>query len=128
MARGLTQEDAAQWFDVSRKKVFVTIFFSIIEHSAFRKRSDRQDSCGNSMLARCGTVLCSRVKVGYSPIQLIYTRHMAFGASPVSLLQGGLATSLSVAEGIAGKLNAAAAKDIIETKARIDHFIGQDFR
>ena len=45
---------------------------------------------------------------------------MAFGASPSSLRQGGLATSLSVAEGIAGKLNAAAAKDIIETKARID--------
>ena len=72
------------------------------------------------MLSRCFAVLCSRVKFGSSPIPLIYTRHMAFGASPSSLCQGGLATSLSVAEGIAGKLNAAAAKDIIETKARID--------
>ncbi len=50
---------------------------------------------------------------------------MAFGASTLSLLQIGLATSLSVAEGIAGKLNAAAAEDIIEAKARIGHFIGQ---
>ena len=37
---------------------------------------------------------------------LIPARHMAFGVSTLSLLQIGLATSLSVAEGIAGKLNA----------------------
>ena len=55
---------------------------------------------------------------------LIHKGHVAFGASTLSLLQIGLATSLLVAEDIVGKLNAAAAKDIIETKARIGHFIG----
>ena len=49
---------------------------------------------------------------------------MAFGASTLALLQIGLATSLLVGEGIAGKLNAAAAEDIIEAKAHIGHFIG----
>ena len=63
-------------------------------------------------------------KVGTSGL-LIHERHVAFGASTLSLLQIGLATSLSVAEDIGRKLSAAAAEDIIETKARIGHFIGQ---
>ena len=55
---------------------------------------------------------------------LIHERHMALGASTLSFLQIGLATLLSVAEGIAGKLNAAVAEDIIEVKGRIGYFIG----
>ena len=50
---------------------------------------------------------------------------MAFGVSTLFLLQIDFATSLSIAEGIAGKLNAAAAANIIEVKARIGHFITQ---
>ena len=47
------------------------------------------------------------------------------GASTLSLLQIGLATSLSPVEGITGKLNAASAEDIIKAKEHIGHFITQ---